>query len=188
MLAGCAAQGELPAPDAADTVDPAAAAPAFEGPFAAEYTTAWQETESQFVRDAILDETVSDAELAEAVERLKACTERHGMHITEYNGGRYTVAPSDVGGEEGNQILGACEKASGEHPLALLHRSAIINPENRDRNELKAECLIRNGAVATSYTAEEFAHDNTTLDFPFLDPASGEAIFWRCNDDPRTGQ
>jgi hypothetical protein len=61
---------------------------------------------------------------------------------------------------------------------------AVTNPENRDVNEIMAECLVREKAVASGYSASDYQEDVPQMSFPYLDPQTGPAIFAACNNDP----
>lgn len=176
ILTGCAV-AEKPAGG-----DNLKGAPAFHGPYASELTDAWRESQSDFVRDVIKDEEISDSEWAELGTRMTECLSSKGLEFGGFgDDGSYTVGPSAMRSEDKEAALNECEKTSGElwvHPLRL---SMSTNPDNVPIEEVMTQCLVRNDAVPADYTEEQFLRDNPTRSFPFKE--GGEQIFWACTDD-----
>lgn len=133
--------------------------PDFSGPYAAEFAETYRGAESEFVREALSDEEISDAEYAEMTERFRKCLE--GVGIT-FNGfdetGAYTTtyAPNR---DDTRDLVDQCVRESGQDAIGLLRDIMSVNPENRDMAEVMAECLVREGAVAPGYGAEDYVAD-----------------------------
>lgn len=167
--------------------EPGIDAPRFSGPYAAELTQAWKESDSEFVRDVIADEKVSDQEWAELSTRMAECLAKAGLEFGGFDDhGTYTVGPSRLTGDPLTRVLDGCETSTGELWVHALRLSMSTNPENVPIDELMTDCLIRNGAVSPDYTKEQFAQDNPAQTIPFID--GGSAVFWACNEDPLHSQ
>lgn len=186
LLTGCAgttAETKMPsvAPEATNSPD-------FSGPFAAEYAQAWAESGSDFVRLVIGDEQISEQEWAEVEGRMATCFAGEGATFEGHTSdGGYAAQKNSLSSDRLNEVMGECEKSSGEAWLGYLWFSAQKNPQNRPAEEIITECMIRTGVVASDYTAEDFVRDNPTMSFPYLGSGKGQKGFLACNADPRTG-
>ncbi len=177
LFAGCGAASPSSAAAGGDM-------PAFSGPYAAELEQAWRESDSDFVRQVIADEVVSDQEWAELDTRMTECLARSGLEFGGFDDhGTYTVGPSQLSGEALSRVVDACEINSGEVWVHALRLAMNANPENRPIAEIMTECLVRNGALSPGYSPEWFDRDSESMTFPFLN--GGSRIFWLCNDDPQ---
>lgn len=162
--------------------------PAFTGPNAGDFESAWRATDSEFVRGIIADEQISDQEWAEVTDRLRSCIADQGMDFTGFNRDRsYGVDLGDTEPEKADALLLECEKESGEHWAGYLRWVVAENPQGQPIEELMTDCLIRAGVVESSYTPQDYLRDVPTLDFPYVDAEAGPEAFWLCNDDPSAG-
>jgi len=160
-------------------------APEFTGPQSSEYADAWRAAASDFVRDVIRDETITDEEWAEVTTRIDSCLARYGIEFLGFEPeGGYGVDAVGMDGDIVQERLAECEKESGEHPIGYLRTQGRINPEGRDLDELIWECLVRERVVPDGYTFDEFTADYREMDIPFLDPDAGRQAFQTCNSDP----
>lgn len=160
-------------------------APDFSGPFAAEYTQAWEESDSEFVRQAIADEKITESEWSEVESRMASCFADAGATFEGHTPqGGYSAQKNSLSSERMNEVMTACEVSSGEHLIGFLWFSAQKNPENIPPEVIISECMIRTGVVASDYTPEDFLRDNPTMGFPYLDPDTGPQGFLACNEDP----
>lgn len=179
-LAGCA-QSEPANTDRAATGE----APPFSGPYANEYRQAWIDSEDEFVHQVLADEEITDQEWAEIGTRLGECLDGQGISFLGFEpDGAYSIDPGQTEGDRANEVMGDCEQESGEAWVNALRSMPLINPENRDMNEIMAECLVRVGAVAPGYAADDYTRDASTFGFAFLDPDKGPDLLWACNADP----
>lgn len=186
MLAGCT--GTTTSIETRTAPSTASEGPGFSGPFAAEYAQAWTESGSDFVRLVIEDEEISEQEWAEVEERMATCFSNEGATFEGHTpDGGYAAQKNALSGERLNELMGECEKSSGEAWLGYLWFSAQKNPDNRPAEEIITECMIRNGVVAPDYAPEDFVRDNPTMSFPYLSSGEGQKGFLECNADPRTG-
>lgn len=182
LLAGCAAAPSAPITEPVGSAPPS---PGFEGVFAAEYLQVWNEADSDFVRSVIEDSQISEQEWSETEKRLSTCLSEAGIEFLGFDEeGGYSVNPGSIDGERANDILGECEKSSGEYLVGYLRTLAIINPENRDIDVAMTECLIRENLVDSSYTVEQYRNDSVNQTFPFIDPVNGPNDFSTCASDP----
>lgn len=157
-------------------------APKYSGPYAAELASAWQESDSDFVREVIADEKISDQEWSETGTRMTECLAAKGLKFEGFNDeGGYRVGPTSV--SDPDKIMDDCETDTGAFWLLKLRIGMMSNPSNEPIEEIMTECLIRNGAVDSSYTKEQYLQDNPSLGFPFMG-TDKESIFWSCTDNP----
>ncbi len=182
IASGCSATGSTetsPAPVDSGSV----AAPSFEGSFAAEYQEAWEKSSTGAVRTILADETITDQEWSQVLKTLETCLDEGGISLDVYNDdGSYEVNVGEMNGDLANEKMGVCEQTSGEAWIGYLYRSQTSNPENVPATQLLTECMVRNGAVAPSYTEEQYLVDAPDLAFPFVDH-HGFEIFESCNAD-----
>ena len=163
----------------------APAAPAFTGPYASDFTQAWDESDSDFVREVLRDERISDQEWAEVGTRITDCFSRNGVTFLGFeDDGSYSIDPGSVDASRANELLAECEGDSGEDWIGYLRNQSLRNPENLDLDQLTADCLVDRRAVAPDYTVEDYRRDVESQGFPYLDPVAGPEIFAGCNRDP----
>lgn len=183
-LAGCTGtvtsiQTSAASPDTRDTLD-------FSGPFASDYAEAWVGSESDFVRLVIEDEKISEQEWAAVERRMAACFSSKGATFEGYTrDGGYEAQGNSLSVDRLSEVMGECERFTGEAWLGFLWFWPQKNPHNLPIEEIVSECLIRNGIVAPDYTPEDFLRDNPTLSFPYLRSGEGERGALECNADPR---
>jgi hypothetical protein len=185
LVAGCAGPAAEPPPPTATTSHNGVV---FTGPYAAEFADSYDMTGvSDFARAALRDSELTDAEVAETKDRYVRCMAGYGITITNMReNGSHTAVGRDGAPDGDVERRGTeCELSSGLMPVALLAAQLRSNPEHRPFEEIMTECLIRNGAVPASYTKEDYARDNETFAFPFLDER-GEDTFDKCAETPLT--
>ena len=161
-------------------------APPFSGPWAAEFTSEYQEAESDFVRAVLEDEVITDQELSEMRDRFAECLSAYAITdvVLDDDGSVSLTYPDGADSDTVNdQVLG-CSKESGELQIGALHSWIRRNPDNQDENTIMAACLVRKGVVDSSYGADEYAEDYADDDFPYTDPTAGETALLDCNADP----
>lgn len=185
VAAGCStaetpssADGTLAGPDSPD----------FSGPFAAEFTQAWEDSDSEFVRQVIADEQITEREWAEVESRMASCFADAGATFEGHTPqGGYAAQKNSLSSERMNEVMASCEVTSGEHLIGFLWFSAQKNPQNVPPEIIITECMVRTGVVAPDYTSEDFLRDNATMAFPYLDDETGPQGFLACNEDPTRG-
>lgn len=179
LLTGCAAAQTPQSASTGGGTD----RPAFQGSFAAEYQEAWDKSTTAGVKAMLRDERITDQEWSQVLKQLEMCLDESGISLDVYNtDGSYEVNARGMDGRVANERMGGCEQESGEAWIGHLYRSQTSNPQNIPATQLLTECLVRNGAVPTTYTEEEYLEDAPTLSFPFTDE-HGFQIFEFCNAD-----
>jgi hypothetical protein len=184
LVSGCSAT-PTPSPQSSSPTgtSESASAPAFHGNFADEYQEAWEKSPNEAVRTILEDETITDQEWSQVMKTLETCLSENGISLSTYNpNGSYEVNVGEMNGDVANQKMGSCEEESGEAWIGSLYRAQTSNPNNIPATQLLTECMIRNGAVAPSYTEEQYLVDAPNLSFPFIDD-HGFDIFDHCNTD-----
>lgn len=184
-LAGCTATTA----DSPDNSQPPKSAevqaPEFSGPYKDDLKQAWVESNSDFVREVLADQIVSDQEWAEVVSAMDKCFTENGLSFKGFDdGGGYSLGPASISSDEINDIQLTCEKRSGESWLNFFRYAATKNPDRIPAEQALTACLIKHGAVAPDYTPEQFIEDSPGMNFPFKDEDKGEEIFKQCNMDP----
>lgn len=160
-------------------------APSFTGPYAGELRQAWLDSDSEFVRSVIADQTVSDSEWAEVETRIADCFEKNGMKLRGYrDDGSYELDTQGLEADKANEILPICESESGEKWLNFLRFAAAENPDGTPIEDLVVACLIRNEVVGPDYTAEQYLRDAPQMSFPYLDASTGPDAFAACSNNP----
>ncbi len=160
-------------------------APAFTGPFAAEFAAAYGSASSDFVRGALADEQISDAEYAEMTEGFRRCLADAGIEFGGFDAaGGYTTSIAPGGGDT-HAIVSECVSSSGQDAIGMLRDVMAVNPQNLDVPTMMAECLVREGAVPPGYRAEDYVQDSSGR---FADPSglSPELVdsLTACSADP----
>lgn len=185
MISGCAVS--LPPSESFESHE-APDTPDFSGPFASDYAQAWSESDSEFVRLVVRDEEVSEQEWAEVESRMSTCFSDAGATFEGYTpDGGYAAQKNSLSSERMNEVMGECEKSTGEAWIGYLWFTPQTNPQNTPAEEIITECMIRNGVVGPDYTPEDFLRDNPAMSFPYLDAENGQKGFLECNADPSAG-
>ena len=183
LLAAC---GSLTAPGGSDREEGSdSVSPTFSGPWAADFETMYARAGTEFERLALADEKVDDSEIAEVNSRFTECLTAFGftdMSLDESGAFGFT-APDGSDPEVVNERVGSCADESGYNTVGSMYAWIRRNPENLDDDTIIAACMIREGAVDPSYSAEDFVVDEPEQTFPYL-PGFGDEVFTKCNADP----
>ncbi|KQT96277.1 hypothetical protein [Sanguibacter sp. Leaf3] len=161
--------------------------PTFSGPWAGEFTEAFTGASAEFVRTILSDGLITDQELSETRDRFSGCLTAFGItEITfDANGAFSFTAPDDAEQGSVEDHVSTCSAESGEDTVGALHSWVRRNPENLDEATILAACLVREGVVDPSFSAEDYT--NADGDLPLLESVSaglGQAAFMLCNNDP----
>lgn len=172
-LSGCAAGAEAPAKE-------------FSGAWADEFATAFDETNSEFVRAVLADGAISDQEFAEMRDRYSTCLAEVDIEFSSFapDGSSEISFPPSMSSEAAHEKMGECSRSSGEYPIGALFAWMQRNPDHRDEDTIMAECLVRERAVAPGYGATEYAADTPSGTWPFPDEARGREALETCAADP----
>ena len=167
--------------------DPTGDTPEFSGPWAQEFAQAYRSAQSDFARQVLSKETITDADLAEAQEIDKQCLQAAGLlNIVHHpQGGMDFNAPEGMSQDEAIQAGQKCSNESGLTQIEMLYSGLLINPNNEDMDMLTVQCLIDQKIVEASFTVEDLQAWYTNKD-PHLANGSPGA---NCAADPlrRTG-
>jgi len=160
--------------------------PDFSGPWASQFTEEYIRAESDFVREVLADEKITDQELAEMRSKFTECLMGYGFTEISFepSGGFSLKDLTGMDDELSNDRVLECSNESGESSVGALHSWIRRNPDNLDEHEIMAACLVRKGVVDPSYGAKDYTESFDTESFPYFDQAAGEAARRSCNLDP----
>jgi hypothetical protein len=161
------------------------------GPWAAEFQAAIAGSSDEFVKSALTDGEVSDAEMAEGNSRYRACLEDAGFTEIDIGekGAESMVFPPTVSDEVGEQMRTECDVSTGRSDLLVLYVLPRDNPNNEDTAQLMVDCIVRMGLREEGYTVDEYFRE---VEADVYDQYFGEGEaarrFMACNDDPVNAQ
>lgn len=186
LLASTGCAGET---NGLNTDDPGTAPgidiPEFTGPWAAEFQRAYEESRTDFEREVLQDELISEAEFAAMREKLRSCLESNGFdEIIFYPRGEMTVGGPDIfNGEDQLKRAQDCSASSGDSTIGALYFWMKANPAHLDNATIVLECLLRERLVSPDYTKAEYEIDMPNDSVPILKgkPRSG---LNECMQDP----
>ena len=185
VLTACAAaphnEGQSPEPTPAFTGE----VPHFDGPYADEFADFYTRATSDFVRDALKDGQITDAEYAEMTSRFTSCLADQGITFKGFApDGGFSTSDAPHGGDT-NSIVDQCSRASGEDSIGALRSWMSSNPKNLDAAPIIAECLVRKGVVPPDYSVDDFVQDSAGrfADIENLPPDLYDALV-ACSTDP----
>lgn len=126
-----------------------------EGPWAAEFAAAAERAKSDFVRDALADGEVTDAEFAEARSRFVSCMSDAGFSVAfTVNQGNWSYGGSSAQAE--TQEFRAADRDCYDQWIGdiwNLYTSPRTDPDNEGWDTLVARCLVDRGLVPAGFTA-----------------------------------
>ncbi|WNM24288.1 hypothetical protein [Demequina capsici] len=165
-----------------------AQAPTFTSAWASEFEAAYRGSTSDLQRTILADETITDQELAALQDAFTTCLSSRGYTDISFasNGGFSERAPAGTSDDDENATVQTCEDIAWGSQGGLtygLYFEVARNPARQDESEIMVACLVRQGLVDPSYTAEDYVSDSASGAPPF-DPASVE--FRECNANPLT--
>lgn len=160
--------------------------PDFSGIYAAQLAKVYQSTDSDFVKQVILDGKVSDEELAEMRQRFTSCLGAFNIQDVEFapDGALSVEGPQGVDEEFVPEKVHQCSTESGEADISYLHSMMRRNPDGLDENTIMAACLVRKGVVDSSYNADAYSRDLVNNTGPVADNSPDLPVFQECNADP----
>jgi len=127
-----------------------------ENPYAAEIARAYENANSEYVRDILRDGQITSVEMRDAEGKMTACLADAGIEASyEDNGYGYrdlVIVDSD---SEDLIIENECHKKwIGE--IGAIYTSQIANPQNGDFEALISACLVREGLVDETFTGSDY--------------------------------
>lgn len=164
----------------------AAQLPDFEGPWAAEFASAYAEATSQDARDALEDGAITELEFAEMEQRYGECLEAAGIEFGGFNDdfSHGFSVPEHLKYEDADALLNECSEQTGERQISFLYSSIAQNPQNVNPGELQVACLIEKGLVPADYTVEQWEQDVPNRSYPIIESPTSEKDVAACESDP----
>ena len=190
-LSGCAATDDsgisgsssATVPDSAQS---SIAVPAFAGPWADEFASAYRDAKSDFERKALEDGTIADSEFAEMQNKFKNCLGAKKITFTGFkvDGSFEFGLPSGMSSGQGNKLTDECSATSGNNTIGYLYFQMKRNPQHLDAGTIVAACLVKKKVLPPSYSAQQYYKDAPNSTFPFLDDNKGAKALSDCSADP----
>ena len=186
-LTGCTASSIDSPPSPPVTVAPsptsaAAAIPEFTGPYAAELAERYAKSRADFEREALADGTITDAEQAEMVERLRTCLAGNGFELQKYTKtGAQEIKDLEESRhpDDGNEAVESCQWSSGANTVGLIYGQMVVNPQNIDLVPKIVACLKKHHLVAPGFSKSDYQRG-----IPRFPDDKRNAQVQQCNDDP----
>ncbi|MCI6410338.1 hypothetical protein [Schaalia hyovaginalis] len=134
---------------------------ALEGPgYSDAFADIRETTESDFLREVLDDDLITEAELAEARKRFITCVNESGrLSAASLDDGGWEFSGPAMNTEEYRTITHACEEVAGAGTLTMYAQMMRDNPTNIDPYSLMALCLVKKGAVDPSYSGDQYGRD-----------------------------
>lgn len=184
LIAGCGQGGATPSSGAS------ASGSTGNATWAAEFERVKQETQSALARSILEDQTITDRELEEAREAFRKCVAPIGITEVDFtvSGAMQTNTPEGVDASTIQETLDRCGMETGYDAVAYLYGQVTTNPTNEDPSKVLVECLVRHGAVAPGYSAEDFNKEmaSTGGQPSFVETDEGRQAMHVCQNDPRS--
>ena len=125
------------------------------GLYASEFKEAREAVATDFERDILADEQITDAEYQEARQRYKSCVAERGFELELLPDGGTSTPYSP--GEEAAMTAAVDEcGAVTVGNIEGLYWAIRKNPERLDLDEASAECLRKAGLVGPDFDGKEF--------------------------------
>lgn len=181
-LAGCAAEG----PAGGQPSKELGSAPAFSGPWADDFTSAYRAASSDFEKKALADGKITDAEFSEVENTFKTCLKAKNVTFTGFKtGGGYDFHfGNGINADEANKAADDCSASSGLNTVGALYFRMQRNPNHLDEPTIMAACLVKKGAVPQGYSAADYLRNSPDQTYPFASKSSGEKVLRECGADP----
>jgi len=169
--------------------------PSFSGPWAVEFSQAYEAASNPAAKEALSDSVLTDMEVSEVRGEQVSCLENLGCTVYELNtDGSASIIPPQTQGQtveeitqKTNQLSTQCDTQTNWSVIAYLYTVTHMNPDNEDTYSLMAECLVRVGIEPEGYTSDQYRSDFENGTFiPYFEnqeTSEGQAFF-RCNQDP----
>ena len=141
--------------------------PAFTGPWADLFRSAYAAASTDLQKSILADEKITDQENNELRSAFVSCMAGFDIKIELLeNDSLKSESPKGMTDDKYEQISKECRsKTSGQ--ISGLYFQINRNPENKDEYAIMADCLSRSGLVEKGYGAKDFAADFSSQQFPF---------------------
>lgn len=141
------------------------------GPWATDFASAFDDSESGYERGVLADGRITTQELEDAHAKIDTCLRDSELTISYFADGGFEVgstvgkSPSnDIG--RTNEILEACE-AEFDQSITFLFQETRRNPGKLDEAKITVPCLRKAGLVGPDYTEEQWRKDQDADAYPF---------------------
>ncbi|TRW44399.1 hypothetical protein [Georgenia yuyongxinii] len=133
------------APDEADS----------DSPYAAEFEQARNQATTDFQREVLADDTITDAEFREVQQRYVDCLADAGIQAVAHENGSFDVSADLSGNNSAADVERKCSRDT-HMPISGLYLAMHINPNNEDFSKLIVECLHKQGVVEENFTKDDW--------------------------------
>lgn len=155
-----------------------------------------EESSSEFVRQVLADDVITQAERDEARALFVSCVNASGtLTATDLGADWEFSGPGASSSEAVHSVIDPCELTTGASVISMYFRVTQGNPQNIDPYELMALCLKKKGVVEPSYSAQDYEHDleeymalppenrpeDITLALSFSDRQRGPQMYNECS-------
>lgn len=145
---------------------------------------------NDWVRVALSDEIVSEAEWQESQDRLVECAAGLGITISDFQplggflidwGNSFSASE-----ESGFNTIQECAEYSGYNAMEVARAAAIRLPSGESEGAAMAECLVRAGVAPEGFTESEYVAEWDMTQGVGLAFASRDPRTLQCLDNPTT--
>jgi len=131
--------------------------PQFSGPWQDRFHTDYSNATSTIARQILCDGVITDAEASEVNDLLRQCLV--GVGFTNVDIGEYGTLgwsiPAGVDPQVASSQELQCEAETGWGTVIPLYNDVRTNPQNVDKNQLIADCLVKFGLRPAGYSAAD---------------------------------
>jgi hypothetical protein len=156
-------------------------APAFSGPWADLFRSAYSAATTDLQRKILADEKITDQENNEVRTAFVSCMAGFSIQVElQERDSIKSQAPTGMADERYEEISKNC-RAETSSQISGLYFQINRNPENKDEFAIMADCLSRSGLVEKGYSADDYQRDFSRQEFPFDESDPG---YRACGLDP----
>lgn len=166
-----------------ETLPPDATVPAFSGPYAARFESAYRQSTSQSQRDVLEDGAVTEQEMSALRDDVVACLTDAGVDTAGFDGATIFFGDPTMADDALIELAGDCQER-GFGQVDILFGSIGTDPENVGEAAQVVPCLQRAGLVPSTYSADDYERDMASGSAPF-DPADSQYL--QCLANPNGG-
>ena len=124
-----------------------------DSPYAAQFEQARSQSTTDFQREVLSDEVITDEEFREVRQRYVDCLADAGIRAEALDDGSYNM-PDGITGKNADADM-ACARET-VIPMESLYYAIRTNPDNEDISALIVECLKKQGVVDDAFTKDDW--------------------------------
>jgi hypothetical protein len=163
---------------------------AFSGPYGPKVKAAYEAATDPAVKATLADGKITQAEYEAAVQRMVKCAADQGVTVVPQQQPNGLDTYEVIKTSNSDAVFSSCEDANLK-PIELLYGQMVNNPQNRDMNDVYADCLKRAGVVPRDYTGQQFQADSKANSGPFAGMKSDgfstpDPAVQQCMTDPQS--